>query len=165
MMEDNIQESYLTFKLGRESFASNVSKVLNILEMPQITEVPQTPKYMVGVMNLRGEVLPVIDSRIKFGMEPTTITSNTCILVLEIENENSKIKIGAMVDSVDEVLEITESEIKPSPTIGTNYNTDFIIGMVMQKESFIMILDMERVFSSDEIISLHETILKDEVVE
>ncbi len=154
MEEENKQKSYLSFKLGKETFASSVSKVVNILEMPQITEVPQTPDYMVGVMNVRGEVLPVIDSRTKFGMEPTTITSNTCVLVLEIEVETSKIKIGAIVDSVEEVLEIEEDDIKSSPTIGTKYNTEFILGMVQKNESFIMILDMERVFSSDDIVEL-----------
>lgn len=164
-MEVTKQQSYLTFKLGKESFASNVSKVLNILEMPQITKVPQTPKYMVGIMNLRGEVLPVIDSRVKFDMESTTITSNTCVLILEIETDNSKIKIGAMVDSVNEVLEIAETEIKPSPTIGTKYNTDFIIGLVQKDESFIMILNMDIVFSTEEIVSLQNIDLEKEIIE
>ncbi len=154
MEENQNQKSYLSFKLGKETFASNVSKVLNILEMPTITEVPQAPEYMVGVMNLRGEVLPVIDSRIKFGMGATSVTSNTCVLVLEIETENNKLKIGAIVDAVEEVLEIEEDEIKPSPSIGTKYNTEFIIGMVQQDESFIMILDMEKVFSTHEIVEL-----------
>jgi len=154
MVQQKTQKSYLTFKLGKETFGSNVSKVLNILEMPQITEVPQTPDYMVGIMNLRGEVLPVIDSRIKFGMEPTIVTSNTCVLVLEIETDNHQIKIGALVDSVEEVLEIEEIEIKPAPSIGTKHDTEFIVGMVQKDESFIILLDMEKVFSTHNIIEL-----------
>ncbi len=165
MEQQQQQKSYLSFKLGKETFASNVSKVLNIVEMPTITELPQAPEYMMGVMNLRGEVLPVIDSRIKFGMEPTIITSNTCVLVLEIESDNKKLKIGAMVDVVEEVLEIEESEIKPSPSIGTNYNTEFIVGMVQQDEHFIMVLDMDKVFSSADIISLQDTEVLSESIE
>ena len=154
MNEINTQKSYLTFKLGKETFASNVSNVLNILEMPQITEVPQTPEYMVGVMNLRGAVLPVIDTRVKFGMGATQVSTNTCVLVLEIDSDAKKVRIGAMVDAVDEVLEINEQDINPSPTIGTKCNTDFIQGMVQQGESFIMILNMDNVFTTHEIISL-----------
>ncbi len=154
MEEKNIQKSYLSFKLGKETFASNVSKVLNILEMPQITDVPQTPDYMVGVMNLRGAVLPVVDTRVKFGMEATKVTSNTCVLVLEINIDNRSLKLGAMVDSVEEVMEIEENEINPSPSIGTKYNTEFIHGMVQQGEGFVMVLDMDKVFSTHEIIEL-----------
>lgn len=164
MKELEKQKSYLSFKLGKETFASNVSKVLNILEMPQITEVPKTPEYMVGVMNLRGTVLPVVDTRTKFGMTPTEITSNTCVLVLEVESKDSMLQIGAMVDSVDEVLEIEAHEIKESPTIGTKYNTDFILGMVQQDESFIMILDMDKVFTTDEIISLQNIDIEEESI-
>lgn len=156
MKELEKQKSYLSFKLGKETFASNVSKVLNILEMPQITEVPQTPDYMMGVMNLRGAVLPVVDTRTKFGMTPTEVTTNTCVLVLEVEAKEQLLKIGALVDSVDEVLEIEPNDIKESPTIGTKYNTEFILGMVQQNESFIMILDMDKVFTTDEIISLQQ---------
>lgn len=156
-MEDSkTQESYLSFKLGKETFASNVSKVLNILEMPTITEVPQAPEYMVGVMNLRGDVLPVIDSRIKFGMSATQITTNTCVLVLEICTYNKNIMIGALVDAVEEVIEIKEDNIQPSPSIGTKYHTEFIQGMVQKDENFIMILNMDKVFSNHDIISMQD---------
>jgi purine-binding chemotaxis protein CheW len=148
------QQSYLAFKLGKETFASNVNKVLSIVEVPKITKMPQTPDYMVGVMNLRGEVIPVIDIRIKFGMEPAEITTNTCVLILEIELENRQTKIGALVDSVEEVLEIDEDSIKPSPLIGTKYSTVFITGMVQKNEGFIMILNVDNVFTDNEIISL-----------
>lgn len=155
-MEDikNKIDSYLTFKLGIETFASSVSKVLNIVEMPTITEVPQAPEYMMGVMNLRGAVLPVIDTRIKFGMGATEVSTNTCVLVLEISTDNGTIMIGALVDSVEEVMEIKYEEIHDSPSIGTKYNTEFILGMVQQDESFIMVLDMDKVFSTHEIVDL-----------
>lgn len=154
MEENKKQNSYLSFKLGQETFASNVSKVLNIVEMPNITEVPQAPAYMKGVMNLRGTVLPVVDTRVKFGMSETIVTANTCVLVLEIEMDKEKVMVGALVDAVDEVIELEGNDIKPAPSIGDKYNTEFIFGMVEQKESFIMILDMDNVFSTDELIDL-----------
>lgn len=156
MVELEKQKSYLSFRLGKETFASNVSKVLNIVEMPTITEVPQAPDYMMGVMNLRGVVLPVIDTRIKFGMSATKVNTNTCVLVLEISIDDGKVKIGALVDSVEEVMEIEDKEINPSPSIGTKYNTEFIHGMVQQNESFIMILNMDKVFTTHELIELTE---------
>lgn len=163
MEEQNTQKSYLSFKLGKETFASNVSKVLNILEMPHITEIPQTPDYMVGVMNLRGTVLPVIDTRKKFGMSDTVITSNTCVLVLEINVDDKNIKLGAMVDAVEEVMEIDEKDINPSPNIGIKYNNDFIHGMVQNNQHFIMILNTNKVFTSSELISIEK--IKEELVD
>ena len=103
--------SYLTFKLGEEEFAAHVGKVLNILEMTKITEVPKSPDYMKGVINLRGSVLPVIDTRIKFGMTPTEYTPNTCIVVMDIDMDGDSIHVGALVDSVQAVLEIEDTQI------------------------------------------------------
>lgn len=164
-MEENTANlnSWLSFKLGVETFASNVSKVLSILEMQEITEVPKTPDYMIGIINLRGTVLPVIDARLKFGMEPIQITANTCILVLNIIVENKSVKLGALVDSVEEVLEIEEKDIRESPTIGTKYRTEFIKGLIESGENFIMLLNMDMVFSVDDITELSENIQELEV--
>ncbi|MFO7843600.1 MAG: chemotaxis protein CheW [Bacteroidales bacterium] len=148
--------SYLSFKLGDEVFAAHVGKVLNILEMTKITEVPKAPEYMKGVINLRGTVLPVVDTRIKFGMTPTEYTSNTCIVVMEVELDNDMVQVGALVDAVQAVLEIDDTQIQPPPSIGSKYKSEFIYGMVKVDEKFIMLLDMEKVFSSDEIVSLKE---------
>lgn len=157
-LSDNIKiDSYLTFKLGEESFAANVSKVLNILEMVKITKVPKAPVYMKGVINLRGSVLPLIDTRIKFSMGETPITNNTCILVLEIDMDGENIQVGAMVDAVQEVLEIKDKEILPAPKIGTTYKNEFIEGMAKNGEEFIMILNMDLIFSTEELIELKET--------
>ena len=147
-------KSYLSFKLGEETFASNVSKVLNILEMMKITKVPRAPSYMKGVINLRGVVLPVIDTRLKFGMSPIEITPNTCILVLDVKVNDQEVKVGAMVDSVQEVLELYKDDIQPPPSIGSKYESEFIYGMAKSGEEFIMLLDMDKVFSADEIIDL-----------
>ncbi len=153
-------ESYLSFKLGDETFASNVSKVLNILEMQEITKVPKAPEYMLGVINLRGKVLPVIDTRLKFGMSPIQVTNGTCILVLNVQVENQAIMVGALVDAVEEVLEIDDKDIQESPTIGTKYRTEFILGMIESGDNFIMLLDMDMVFSLDEIVNLNENTTK-----
>lgn len=149
--------SYLSFKLGDEIFAAHVSKVLNILEMTRITEVPRAPEYMKGVINLRGTVLPVVDTRIKFGMSPTEYTPNTCIIVMDIDMDGDSIYVGALVDSVQEVLEIENKEILPPPSIGSKYKSEFISGMYKSdEETFIMILNMDLVFSADELTALKE---------
>ena len=148
--------SFLSFNIGEEEFAAHVGKVLNILEMTNITEVPKSPDYMIGVINLRGKVLPVVDTRIKFGMIPTELTTNTCIVVMEVNIEGDEVQVGALVDSVQAVLEISDNQIQPPPSIGSKYKSEFIYGMAKIKERFIMLLDMDKVFSTDEIISVKE---------
>lgn len=153
------EKSFLSFKLENEFFAINVMKIMEILEVPKITKVPQTPDFLKGVINLRGAVLPVIDSRIKFKMSPIEFTISTCILVLNIEVDNESIMVGALVDSVLEVFETEDHQIQPSPTIGTRYKADFIQGMIKEKDQFMMLLDIDKVFSShdlDQISDVHE---------
>lgn len=158
MNQDNLLKinSYLSFKLGEEEFAAHVGKVLNILEMTKITEVPKAPEYMKGVINLRGTVLPVIDTRIKFGMQPTDYTTNTCIIVLDIEVDGESIQIGALVDAVQAVLEIDKSKIMPPPSIGSKYKSEFIEGVASIDDKFIMILDMDAVFSIQDVVNLKD---------
>jgi len=144
-------QSYLSFKLGEEVFATNVSKVREILQLTKITNIPQAPSYMMGVINLRGIVLPVIDARDKFRLPLTETTVNTCIIVLNIEMDEDTLMLGIMVDSVLEVFDLSEEEIKPVPSIGSKYKSEFILGMVKKEEEFIILLDIDKVFSSDEI--------------
>ncbi len=146
--------TFLSFKLGEEEFAAHVGKVLNILEMTKITEVPKAPEYMKGVINLRGTVLPVIDTRIKFGMPKTEYTTNTCIIVLDIEMDGDSIHVGALVDSVQAVLELNNSQIMPAPSIGSKYKSEFIEGVANIDDKFIMILNMDAVFSSNELTNI-----------
>lgn len=149
--------SYLTFKLGEEEFAAHVGKVLNILEMTKITEVPKAPSYMKGVINLRGSVLPVIDTRIKFGMTPTECNANTCIVVMDIDLDGESVHVGALVDSVQAVIEIDQKSIMPPPNLGSKYRSEFIVGVANDHDNFIMILNMDEVFSSEEIADLSTT--------
>lgn len=148
--------SYLTFKLGDETFAANVSKVIEILEIPKITKVPRSPGFMRGVVNLRGNVLSVIDSRIKFGLPPTDDTVNTCIIVMNIDLDGQNITLGLIVDAVKEVIDITSDSIQGVPEIGSKYNSDFIEGMVKSDDQFIMILNIALLFSSQEADILHQ---------
>lgn len=156
MKEATKINSYLTFKLRDEIFGANVTKVLNILEMTKITKVPKAPSYMKGVINLRGSVLPLIDTRIKFDMGATIYTANTCILVLDIEIGGDTVHVGALVDSVQEVIEIDDANIQPPPSIGSKYKSEFIDGMAKIGENFIMLLNMDLIFSNSEL-----TLLKD----
>ncbi|NOQ25350.1 MAG: chemotaxis protein CheW [Bacteroidales bacterium] len=146
--------SFLSFTLGDESFATNVAKVLNILEMIKIIKVPKSPDYMLGVINLRGSVLPLIDLRIKFGMKQTAYTTKTCILVLEVEIDKELLKVGALVDSVQEVFEVTPEKIQPPPNIGSKYKSDIIYGIAKISEEFIMLLDMDKIFLTQELTDL-----------
>jgi purine-binding chemotaxis protein CheW len=145
---------YLTFKLADEIFALDVAKVREILEVTTITKVPQTPDFMRGVINLRGSVVPVVDMRLKFGMSMTEQTVNTCIIVVEISFDGDTMVLGALADSVQEVVELEPESIEPAPSIGTKLNTDFIRGMGKLDEHFVMILDIDKIFSSAELADL-----------
>lgn len=165
MNNKNVSEinSYLSFKLGDEVFATHAGKVLNIQEMCQITKVPQAPVYMQGVINLRGLVLPVIDLRIKLGMDQSEKTKNTCIIVLDIFIEKESKLIGVIVDSVQAVLEFNKDEMMPAPTIGNRFRSEFIVGIVNINESFVMVLDLDAIFSTEELFDLSEK--TEEVIE
>src|SRR5208283_3522812 len=142
---------YLTFQLGDEIFGLDVSNVREILEFTTVTKVPKTPEYMRGVINLRGSVVPVLDMRLKFGMSITEKTVNTCIIVVEVFFEDESTIIGALVDSVQEVLELEPDRIEPAPKIGTQLKTEFIKGMGKRDDHFIIILNIDKVFSSEEL--------------
>jgi purine-binding chemotaxis protein CheW len=142
--------------MSEELFAINVSKVINILEIRHITKVPKTPAYMKGVINLRGTVLPVVDLRIKFGLPEKENTVDTSIIVLNIEKDGETVMLGTLVDAVREVLEFKDEDIADSPSIGTKYNAGYIQGMYRMDEHFIMILDIDKIFSVDDIIDVSE---------
>jgi purine-binding chemotaxis protein CheW len=158
---------YLTFKLGNEIFATDVAKVREVLDLTTITEIPRTPEFMAGVINLRGSVVPVVDLRLCFEMSKTTNTRNTCIVVVEVLLENESTIIGALTDSVEEVIDLEPNQIQPAPRIGTQIKTDFIKGMGKRDTQFIIILDIDRVFSSEELIAVRgqaQDVVKQEAV-
>lgn len=151
MTEELPATQYLTFTLADEVFAVDVARVREILELPSITKVPQVPDFMRGVINLRGCVVPVIDLRLKFGMQETAQTVNTCIIVVEVTMDGETTVLGALADSVQEVIEMEPSQIEAAPHIGTHLNTEFIKGMGKHYERFVMILDIDNVFSDAEL--------------
>ncbi|MFW5777554.1 MAG: chemotaxis protein CheW [Bacteroidota bacterium] len=153
----NVVKSYLSFELGDEMFAADVSKVLEILELRPITKVPRSPSYMRGVINLRGNVLPVLDTRVKFGITAKEDTVDTCIVVLNVMMEGETLTLGALVDSVEEVLELTDGDIEPPPTIGSKFNPEYLHGMVKMDDVFIMVLNVDKVFSTEELVFVQDT--------
>jgi len=145
---------YLTFKLSDEVFAIDVAKVREVLDFTTITKVPRTPDFMSGVINLRGNVVPVVDLRLCFEMSKTEKTVNTCIVVVEVLLEGEATVIGALADSVEEVIDLEPEQIQPAPRIGTQIRTDFIQGMGKRDAQFLMILDIDRVFSAEELSAI-----------
>ena len=142
---------YLTFILGEEIFFLEIARVREVLDYTIITKVPRTPDYMQGVINLRGSVVPVVDLRTKFGMPAGDVSVNTCIIIVESMVDGDMLILGLLADSVQEVLDLDGESIKPAPRIGTKLDTGFIKGMGRQNDRFIIILDIDRVFSSDEL--------------
>ncbi len=156
MSENTEITQCLTFNLSDEVFAVDVGRVREILEITSITKVPQTPDFMRGVINLRGSVVPVIDLRLKFGMTETERTVNTCIIVVEVTMDGETNVLGFLADSVQEVIEMEQGHIEAVPHIGTKMNTDFLKGMGKHDGGFVMILDIDKVFSSDELAAVQE---------
>jgi len=147
---------YLTFKLEDEVFALDISKVREVLDFTTITKVPRTPEFMRGVINLRGSVVPVVDLRLKFGMSKTEKTVNTCIIITEVTVDGEKTILGTLADSVQEVMNLEHDQIEPAPKIGTKLSVEFIKGMGKQGEHFTIIIDIDKIFSAEEIALVQE---------
>jgi len=148
---------FLTFTLDQEVFGLDIGKVREVLDYTTLTKVPQTPDFMRGVINLRGSVVPVVDMRLKFGLPMTQRTVNTCIIIVEVDLNGEKTVLGALADSVREVIDLNAGDIEPAPKIGTKLNTEFIKGMGKAEEKFIILLDFDRVFSYEELFELKTT--------
>jgi purine-binding chemotaxis protein CheW len=148
---------YITFRLGDELFAVNVAQVREVLDLTLITKVPTAPTYMRGVVNVRGSAIPVVDLRLRFGLPPAPETVNTRILVLELEIEGEAAVLGGIADSVHEVIELEPGQINPPPTIAMRWRSEFIQGMGKRGDEFIILLDINAVFSVSELTSLQAT--------
>ena len=142
---------YITFKLGNELFAIDVTQVREILEVSQVTGVPTAPRYMRGVVNVRGRATPVVDLRLKFGLPENPDTVHTRIIVMELELDGEATVLGGIADSVHEVIELEPGSINPPPRIAMRWRTDFIQGMGKRGEDFIIILDLNAIFCSEDI--------------
>ncbi|OKY76283.1 MAG: chemotaxis protein CheW [Desulfobulbaceae bacterium DB1] len=136
---------YLTFDLGREEYGIGILKVREIIGLMEITAVPHTPRYIKGVINLRGSVIPVLDLRLKFNMDSQEYNERTCIIVVEVQGESGVLLVGMIVDSVSEVLNIVESEIEPPPSFGGDLETGNFLGMAKIKGRVKILLDVDEV--------------------
>ena len=145
---------YLTFGLGSEEYGLEILKVKEIIGVMNITPVPQTPKCVKGVINLRGKVIPVVDLRLKFGMDAVEYNDRTCIIVVDIAGKaGKKTVMGIVVDSVSEVLNIKGEEIEDTPTFGVSLETDYILGMAKVKGGVKILLDINKVLTTDAVMA------------
>lgn len=144
---------YLAFNLDKELYALDIDTVREVLEVTEITKVPQSREYMRGVINVRGHAVPVADLRTKFGMDEAEMTVDTCIIIIDVRIKEENIVLGVLVDGVEEVLEIERENIEPPPRFGVGISSEFIKGIGKVEDKFIVILDARKVFSEEE---LHE---------
>jgi purine-binding chemotaxis protein CheW len=151
---DEAPSQYLTFALGGEMFAVGILNVKEIIEYGNLTEIPMMPAFIRGVINLRGSVVPVIDLAARFGGKPTELGRRTCIVIVEVQDDDARHDIGVVVDAVSEVLDIPGSEIEPPPSFGARIRADFIFGMGKVQGKFVIILNINRVLSVEEIAQL-----------
>ena len=158
MTDDALKDinQFLTFTLGKEIFALDIGTVREVLELTSITKIPRTPEYMRGVINLRGHAVPVVDMRLKLGMSKGADTVDTCIIIVEIEFDGEFTVMGALVDSVREVFEMTPDTIEPAPKMGAAINAEYIKGMGRQNDQFIIIIDINKIFSAEELAMAKE---------
>lgn len=158
MEKQNNKEVFLSFKLGNELFAVSVKKVLEVIQNQELTEVPETPDFILGVINFRGEIVPVADTRCKFKLPPLQVKEKYVIIIMELQFNDETILIGTTADTVKDVIEIASDEIKTVPSMGSHINPEFISGMVHLNDKFIMILDVDKVFSLHEISVLTNSV-------
>ena len=145
---------YLTFMIGGEEYAINLLKVKEIIEYDTVTKVPKTPEWVRGVINLRGNVVPVVDLAVKFRQEPSQVSKLTCIVIAEVESEGESAVMGVMADAVRQVIDLKLEEIEPVPTFGTRVKVDYLLGMAHAGKKFCLLLDTDKVLSTDELLDL-----------
>jgi len=149
---------YLTFKLGEEDYGIGILKVQEIIKMIEITKMPRSPRFVRGVINLRGKIIPVVDLRLKFEMEEREETSLTCVIVVEITGNTGTRTMSIVVDEVSEVLEIAAENIEPPPVMGAGLDIAFILGMAKAKGGVTILLDADKILSEDELRSINEEV-------
>lgn len=146
----NTNESYLSFKLAGESFALSVHKVLEVLQKQELIVVPNTPEYVEGVMNFRGEIIPVIELRKKMNLPARDPNAKYVTIIMDLKINNAKAKLGAIVDGVREVLDVDDINVLPVPEIGSSFNVEFLHGMLKKNDEFTMLLDIDKIFSEED---------------
>lgn len=150
------QQQYLTFLLAGEEYAIGILKVKEIIEYDTVTVVPKTPKWIRGVINLRGSVVPVVDLAVKFGLEERPVTRTSCIVILEGQLENQNTTMGIVADSVSQVMDLAEEDIREVPEFGTRVQVNYLLGMAQMGKKFALLLDVDKVLSTEELLNLNE---------
>jgi purine-binding chemotaxis protein CheW len=158
-------DQYLTFFLAGEEYAISILQVTDIIECGAVTRVPGTPAWIRGVHNLRGTVVPVIDLAIKFGLPATEITRRTCIVIVELRAGDETLIMGVMADSVHQVVDFSAEQIQPAPAFGPRVHVDCLLGMASSNGKFVLLLDIDRIFSSDEIVAAGSTLVAEDEIE
>jgi len=153
---DDLNSKFLTFSLTNEEYGIGIMKIKEIIGMMPITKVPQTPDFVKGVINLRGKVIPVIDLRLRFQLDAMDYTDRTCIIVVEVEIEKGILTMGLVVDSVSEVLPINNKDIEKAPSFGTKVNTTYILGIAKSEKRVMILLDIDKILSMEEMETLQE---------
>lgn len=148
---------YLTFRLGDESYGLQILKVQEILGMMPVTRVPRTPNFIRGVVNLRGKVIPVVDLRCTFNLASLADTETTCIIVVQIVRDQNTVVMGVIVDAVSEVLDVRAEQVEPAPAFGTEIDTAFILGMGKIADKVVILLDIDRVLSTEQLSTVKQT--------
>lgn len=150
------ESQFLTFLSGSEFFGVGILHVKEIKEYSTVTTIPMMPEYVKGVINLRGNVVPIIDLPVRFGREKSSITKRTCVIIVEVEHEEEFMDIGILVDAVNEVIDILPDAIEPAPSFGSKIRTEFIAGIGKLENQFVILLDINKVLSVSELSSLEE---------
>lgn len=158
-----MSQVYLSFSIGNELFAVNVLKVLEVLQKQDITPVPNAPDYILGIINFRGEVVPVFDTRRKFNLKSLNENDSFAIAVLDLYKNDEPFRIGATVDKVKDVITIGENEIKPVPPMVSTFSTEFLSGVVRLDEKFLLLIDVDKVFTQNEIQTIATVSSEEEV--
>jgi len=151
-------QQYLTFMIGGEEYAVSILKVKEIIEYDTVTKVPKTPEWVRGVINLRGSVVPVVDLAVKFRQDPCQVGKLTCIVIAEVECEGEATVMGVMADTVSQVIDLRPEDIEPPPTFGTRVKVEYLLGMARAGKKFSLILDTEKVLSTDELLDLASSV-------
>jgi purine-binding chemotaxis protein CheW len=145
---------YLTFDLAEEEYGLEILRVREIIGMMEITPVPRTPEFVRGVINLRGKVIPVVDLRLKFGLPFREPDERTCVIVVEVQNPEGTVQMGIVVDRVNEVVDVKPTDLEPTPSFGVSLDTSFILGMAKVGEKVKILLDIDRVLTSQEVAAI-----------
>lgn len=154
--EQTVQQ-YLTFMIGGEEYAVSLLKVKEIIEYDTVTQVPKTPEWIRGVINLRGSVVPVIDLAVKLRQAPSVAGKLTCIVITEVQSGDEAAVMGIMADSVRQVIDLRPQDVEEPPTFGTHIKVDYLLGMARSGKKFCLLLDTEKVLSTDELLELPDS--------